>query len=188
MTTKLEIINNAFIQLGDDQVTTFDTSNPVVAAFSRIYDRVKDKTLSLHPWSFALKWKELLQQDLKPDDPRYQYCYHLPADYIQFWQSYPGLVDYQINRDKVYANIGSAFKWQYTADVPEGIFPGYFTDAIISAVAAKGALLKTENPNLSSIISQQAEKDLAIAMNRDATQSPSVQIQDMPMWTRHFTG
>ena len=49
MTTKLDIINNAFIQLGNNQVTTLDTSNPVVAAFSRIYDRVKDKTLSLHP-------------------------------------------------------------------------------------------------------------------------------------------
>ena len=150
---------------------------------------MKPDLLCLHPWSFALKWQDLQQYNITPDDPRYSYAYHLPADYINIWQTYPGLSDYQIIRDRiVYTNINPPFKWQYVSDVPEGAFPGYFTLLMAYSLAAEGALLSTVNPQLATFWTEKAEKQKGVAMNRDFTQCPSPRIQDMPIWQAHFTG
>jgi hypothetical protein len=89
MATKLEIINYALAYLGNPPVNTLDLSNTVVQAMSSIYDQQLPDVLASHPWRFALKWAELIQDTSTPEDPRWNYAYQLPGDYIQAYQSYP---------------------------------------------------------------------------------------------------
>ena len=186
MATKLDIINTALSYLGNNQVNTLDLSNPVLQAMSSIYDQLKPDFLAGHPWRFAMKWEELNLDPTVPEDPRYQYVYQLPPDYIQAWETYPW-GNYQIFTDKlVYSNIVAPWRWSYVASITETMFPPYFTKLMSYGVAAECAMLVTENSGIASYWEAKTNKQRVVAQNRDFTAQPNPTIRDNRLWAWHF--
>ena len=186
MATKLEIINTALSYLGNLQVNTLDLTNPILASMSKIYDLIKPDELAGHPWHFAMKWVVLTQDPASPEDPNYGFTYHLPPDYIQAWNTYPGS-NYTIISDKlVYANNAPPWKWLYVADVLESMFPSYFTKLLSLCLASECALVVTENPSIAQYWEAKANSQRVIARNRDYTAQPNPSIRDNQLWAWHF--
>lgn len=186
MATKLEIINYALAYLGNPPVNTLDLNNTVVQAMSSIYDQQLPDVLASHPWRFALKWAELIQDTSTPEDPRWNYAYQLPGDYIQAYQSYPW-ANYTIVTDRiVWTNINPPFKWGYIANVSEGLFPPYFSKLMSYVLAAESAMLITENVEIAQYWEQKAMVQKVSAQNRDSTSQPNEVIKDQRLWSRHF--
>lgn len=186
MATKLEIINTALSYLGNVQVNTLDISNPVIQAMSTIYDTMKPDELAGHPWHFALTWKTLDQDPATPDDPRFNFAYYLPVDYVQAWNTYPA-GNYEIITEKtIYSNINPPWKWLYVANVDEGLYPSYFSKLMALSLAAESAMLVTENTQIAQYWEQKANAQRVIARNRDFTAQPNPVVRDNPLWSNHF--
>ena len=186
MATKLEIINSALTYLGNPPVNTLNLSNQVVQALSALYDQLKPDILAGHPWHFALKWTELVEDPSTPEDPKWNYAYQLPPDYIQAWDTYPW-GNYTIVTNKiVWSNINPPWKWGYVAQVNEGLFPSYFVKLMALSLAAEGAMLVTENPNVAQYWDEKALQQRLIAQNRDSTAQPNPIIRDNRIWSSHF--
>jgi hypothetical protein len=185
MTSKLDVINQALSYLGNPMVPSLLAGDPVISAMSQIYDAEKPNLLSWHPWRFATKWEELVPSTTPSPYPRFRYSYDLPADYIQAFDTYYW-ENYNIVGRHVLANTGPPWKWGYIFDVPDTLFPQYFTLALSHTVAAKAATLLTENPEVAKYWAQQASVQTIRAQNRDGTAVPAQNIRDNPMLGSHF--
>lgn len=79
--TKLEVFNNAFIELGEATVANLDVSQPRVEAANAVWGRTLRMFLRELPWPWARKLAEL-----EPESPapafRWSYRYELPSDFI----------------------------------------------------------------------------------------------------------
>ena len=186
MATKLEIINSTLAYLGNPPVNTLNVANAVVQALSSLYDQILPDVLACHPWHFALKWQELVEDPTPPLDPKWGYAYLLPGDYIQAWDTYPW-GNYTIVTGKViWSNINPPWKWGYIATVNEGLFPPYFVKLMAYALAADGAMMVTENPDVAQYWEGKASQQRVIAQNRDFTAQPNPVIRDNRLWARHM--
>ena len=186
MTTKLQIINNALTFLGNQPVATLNLQNTVVQAMSSLYDLILPDIMASHPWHFALRWEELVEDPTPPLNPRWTYSYHLPVDYIQAWKSYP-VGNYNIVYSKlIWSNISPPWKWGYIGSVSEGEFPGYFSLLMSYALAAEAAMLVTENPNIAAYWQGKASQQRVIAQNRDYTAQPNPSFVSNPIWNSHW--
>jgi|GEM_PF-3230981 hypothetical protein len=186
MATKLQIINNALTFLGNNPVATLNLQNTVLQAMSSIYDLILPDIMAGHPWHFALRWEQLVEDPTEPLNPRWNYSYHLPADYIQAWNTYP-YGNYNIVYGKyIWANVSPPWKWGYIGTVSEAEFPGYFNLLLSYALASECALLVTENPNIATYWQQKASQQRVIAQNRDYTAQPNPTLISNPVWNSHW--
>ena len=186
MTTKLQIINNALTFLGNQPVATLNLQNTVVQSMSSIYDLILPDIMASHPWHFALKWVELVQDPTPPEIDTWTYSYHLPVDYIQSWNFYP-LGNFTIVHDKlIWTNMSPPWKWGYIGTVSEGDFPGYFALLMSYALTAESAMLVTENPQIAQYWEGKASQQRVIAQNRDFTAQPNPSIATNRMWSSHW--
>ena len=188
MTTKLEVINQALAYLGDPVVTTLNIANPVINAMSIIYDAEKANLLSWHPWRFATKWEKLIpviSPPNTPPNPRFQYAYELPLDYIQAYDTYFA-ADYQIVGKLVLSNQAPDWYWGYIYNIPESDFPVYFVLALSHILAAKSATVLTGNTAIAKYWGDQAMIQQMRAQNRDATAVSAVSVRDNPMLANHY--
>jgi len=188
MTTKLEIINQSLAYLGNPVVSTLNIADPVIHAMSIIYDTEKANLLAWHPWRFATKWATLALTAPQPDpipNPRYQFAYDLPLDYIQAYDTYYWQ-DYQIVGRLILTSQNPPWMWGYIYNIPDDNYPQYFVAALSHTVAAKSATLLTENAEIAKYWQQQADIQNMRAQNRDATAVPAVSIRDNPMLANHF--
>jgi len=188
MTTKLAVINLSLVYLGNPVVASLNIADPVINAMSLIYDNEKANLLSWHPWRFATKWADLALVSPQPDpvpNPKYQYVYELPYDYIQAYDTYYWQ-DYQIVGRQVLTNQNPPWRWGYIYDIPESNYPQYFVSALSHILASKSATLLTENAEIAKYWQQQADIQSMRAQNRDATAVPAVSIRDNPLLANHF--
>ena len=181
MATKLEIVNLALIELGEKPVNTFDVANDIVQSMSVMYDSLVDVELGNHIWHFALKWETLIQAPGSPPNKLYRNQYYLPADYIQAFATYPW-ADYNIvTGNLVYANTQPGWQWLYVSKVNEQEFPTYFSDYMAGALAARCAMLVTQNEQIAAAAAKNAMGRGIMAKNRDATAVPSEIVRDQPI-------
>jgi hypothetical protein len=181
MATKLEIVNLALIELGENPVNTFDVANDIVQSMSVMYDSLADVELGNHIWHFALKWETLIEAPGSPPIKLYRHQYYLPADYIQAYDTYPW-GDYNIaTGNLVYSNNRPGWQWQYVAKVNEQEFPVYFADYLAAALAARCAMLVTQNGQIAMDAAKNAMARGIQAKVRDAKAVPSRQVRSDPI-------
>ena len=188
MPTKIEIINNALICLGQPQVDAVTDPNPIIQGVVNTYDMIIDDCLSIHPWKFALKTVELTENPADPITQNYGYTYNSPGDLIQPWRNWPLSLNYKIQGSLIYANISPPWKWMYVASVEPAVFPQYFALYVAYQLAADTAMLLTQNMDLVQLWEGKASKQLMKAQNRDSTMQPNDIIQNNNYWADHFYG
>lgn len=135
MATKIDLISNALILIGDTPVSslTGGTRREVVA--DKLYDNIVQTELSKHRWTFARKQAQITKLVSTPPDPNtWNSVYQLPTDMVFLITVSPD-ANYQVYGDKLYSNSSADLYADYIYNVAEADWPVYFAKVIEYALA-----------------------------------------------------
>lgn len=187
MPSKIDLISNALILIGDDPVQSLEDPSFGVTVMNGIYDNVYRDVLSRHPWGFAMKELELSQLSQQPDRRTgYRYAYQLPPDLVRIWELMEH-GDYTIVGSVLYSNLSSLL-CRYVHPVAESQLPEYAALAIQYKLAADAATAITENNSISQDMANRFLMQMATAMATDSQNRPQVGIVDSPFVDVRFGG
>lgn len=80
--SKLEIVNSALAQTGDNLCNVADDGSVEWNACSPAYERALAVVTEAHPWAWVTDWRTLQPAVNVPSDDRYDTAYDLPADLV----------------------------------------------------------------------------------------------------------
>lgn len=184
MASKVEIISDAFINLGSQPVSSPQTDNPIYTAASDIYDRLLPAVLTLHTWRFAMKNFELTKLTEPSPFERWQSVFEIPADTLLPYSTDP-LSNYEIFGRKLYTNENE-IKLEYIFQPSEADFPVYFTDAMILSLTARISMTVTQLSTLAAFWEKKAEAGLVLARSLDSQIMPNPVVIRDEIWASHF--
>lgn len=183
--------------------TAVDTSNEAEIA-ALYYDDFVDDILTRYPWSFALK-KALLVATTTPVN-EWRYAHTFPTEAKRLWALYASssagakpINDFDIGGQpgtRVINSNQSTLYGEYTIDVSEANWPGYFSHFAIHAFAALIALPVTDDVELAARMQalawgspSEGEKGgkFAIATGIDAQMKPPEIVADSPLISARFS-
>lgn len=77
--TPVDMVNLALLQLGDQQITSFEDGTTLSQSAALVYPQARDIILEAHPWNFATQYATLQRL---ADAPAwgFTYAYSLPTD------------------------------------------------------------------------------------------------------------
>lgn len=79
MSSKVSIINQALIELGDDTILSLDDDSARALIAREVYDDCVDEVLTVYPWNFAIERQSLGRLDETPEYG-YDYTFQLPTN------------------------------------------------------------------------------------------------------------
>lgn len=174
---KLDIINQALIELGDNPITSLETDTGAGAKAARSsYDRVINSlfTVDGYKFRFAVKQSKLPQLQNPPmdaDNGGYKYAYELPSDYLT-------LVNLQTSHEyQIYGNQlrcdDKELILDYIARVDESLWPPTFETMAVYAVAIALCKAVTDDSTLKGELSMQLQEAKRIAKLTDSKAVPN---------------
>ena len=122
MASKIQLISNALILIGDLPITSLSGNTRAETVANNLYDNIVQNELSKFRWGFARKQAQLSLTVDTPIGKEWQSIYQLPTDMLTLIKLSPS-VPYQILGDKVYCNYSGALYCDYIANVSEGTWP-----------------------------------------------------------------
>jgi hypothetical protein len=184
MASDIQIISDAFINLGKKPVNSPLTDNPEEAAAKDIYDHLLPNVLTWHPWRFAMKNLSLTQVNEDSPFDRWQNVFELPGDLLLAYRTEP-ICDFEIFQDRLYTDQ-DVIKLEYTFEASEANFPPYFTDLMVLVLTARIAMTVTQQPTLAAFWQKEADRALAVARNLDSAIMPNPSIARDQIYEAHL--
>lgn len=186
MVSKVSIISEAFLLLGQSRPINDLNDTPQTVAASSFYDTLYPWALTTHPWRFAMHLRELNQLTEKPILDIWRFAYQLPADYLQLYRIYPINNNFSIYEDTIFSNFDNPLILEYTAQVTPPRFAHYFTLLLIYAIAGHMAMMVTQQEALAKLWTDKADQQLVFARTLDSQAQPSPVITSNPIFASHF--
>jgi len=184
MASKVQIISDAFVNLGKQTVSAPLVDNPIYAAASSIYDRLLPDILTMHPWRFAMKSFNLNRINEESLIARWPDIFQLPADLLLIYRTVP-VLNYEVFGDRIYTN-STSLTLEYIFQASESGFPSYFTQLMVLQLTSRIAMTVTQLPELLQIWKQEAERQLIVARSIDSSIMPNPTIVRDPLVQAHF--
>lgn len=179
MASKIELVSNALILIGDLPLNTLvGNSRPQVVA-NALYDNIVKNELSKHRWGFARRKAQLSLLAEIPVDNEFDGAYQMPSDLITLIKINPN-VNYQVYGDKVYTNYAQALYCDYIKDVTEDNWPVYFAKMIEYALARDFASSIRDSAASADRMAAEYLNASRMARYTDSIQHPTVAIVDRP--------
>jgi len=179
MASKIQLISNALILIGDLPVTSLDGNTRAQVVASNLYDGIVQNELTKYRWGFARRKAQLNLTTEVPVGTEWQSIYQLPADLLVLVKINPG-INYQILGDKVYCNSQGALFCDYIANIPEHEWPVYFCKMIEYALGMDFAPSVRDSAISMELLSNQYVNASRMARLTDSQQHPQTPIQDRP--------
>jgi hypothetical protein len=177
--SKLSLINNALILIGDVPLTSLTSGTRAQVVATSLYDNIIENELSKHRWGFARSIAELSKDVAAPVGNEWQTSYTLPADMLALIKIDPS-VPYQIINSNVYCNYSGTLFCDYIRKPSEVAWPAYFAKMIEYALAMDFAPSIRDSASSMEILAQQYLNASRMARYTDSQQHPQVAIQDRP--------
>lgn len=187
MSSKVAIINAAFLLLGADPVNNLGDSapQPVKKAID-IYDIYYPSLLTRYAWRFALTQFPLVRVSDFDEIPGYNYAFQLPNDYLEIYKLSP-MANYEIYGQLLYTSIlPTDLKLFYTAYVSEENLPVYYVEYLVEKFAELFAMPITQQPQLMQLWGESAKEKLNRAIMLDSQQQPSLIVTYNPLGQAKF--
>lgn len=205
MATKLGLIQNALILIGDLPIDSLTGSTRAHTVANSLYGSIVQNELSKYRWGFARK-KVAIKVDSTGNNQdtvtgtEWSAKYTLPTDLITLIKVNPS-VPYQIIEGKIYSNFDQTYSsgtntvptnWipnvfiDYIADVAESTFPAYFTKMLEYRLAMDFAPAIRDSAASMQLMAQQYENASRMARCTDSQQHPVTPIQDRPFINVRF--
>lgn len=175
MASKLDIINQAFVLLGEKPVA--DLNKPVGIIAETVYKTTLSDLLTSHRWRFAVKKVALVEAAGSPVN-EWSKHFTLPTDMLVMFRTYPGS-SYEIFEDKLLTN-GTSVSIDYMFNPGEKKFPEYFVRALSAKLASVMALAITNDKKMAEMQDINAMVAAGSAKNKDSQGRPATPIQSRP--------
>lgn len=167
MVTKVDIVNNALIEVGDDgSLSAVGEDGVQGETAEKIYDVVKDALLTSHLWNFATGRAAL---ELDATSPAFEYDnqYVLPSDCLRAWKIYNSKAKWVIEGNRLLTN-DSNINLYYIKEVDDpNDFSALFVDALILALAVRFSGIIGKSPTVRADLRKAAKDALREAKRRD---------------------
>ena len=166
MTTNIDIASQALLLLRANTIASFSEESNEAEIVNTMYSHHIEHLLSIYPWTFATKKRQLSQDTTDPIN-EYTYSHIIPAETLLIWAVFNSdqvgctpVVDYDIYSDeasarRIFSNYDTLYA-DYTFYPDETAWPAYFTQFAISSLAAYLAIPVTGNADLATFYNQQA--------------------------------
>lgn len=180
--SSVELCSSALVKLGAQAISSFQDGTVEAEVTSRLYPLMRDVLLCAHPWSFATAQASLMRLSGEPASD-FAYAYALPQDLLRALSAGDtrrsrGL-EYQIVHRQLHTDAESVVL-SYIFRPSEGDFAPYFSNALVSRLAAEFCLPLTENSARAERLARLAEEELKLAKLVDSQ-------QDTPPRLEHFS-
>jgi len=184
MTTKLEIIGNAFVELGEPAPTDLNVpnENEFVDAAVTLYETFIDWAFSGYDWKFATVIVDLVVSVTPTPLPdTFRIVYDLPIDMLRLTRLEPfPQQKYEIIGNLLLSNQEDV-KIVYVRRVLEPEFPAYFTAMAQAGMSAKLARVVTSDEAVVATQKQEFAEEFIQAKSRDSRIQPNVPLLDDPL-------
>ncbi len=185
MVTKVDIVSDAFTNLGRNPVSDIDSSSePIVITASKKYDLLLLNELGNHPWRFATLTRDLNLLAAEPPVKEFSNAFQLPTDFLKMERVNEGDF-FRIYENKLYTNTQS-IQIDYTAKVDESRFPAYFSLYMGYRLTQDMAMPLTQQLTIKKDWTASASRQLLLARFQDSQQQPSDVIVNDPITAAHI--
>ncbi len=166
MTTNVSIASQALLLLRAETIGSFSEDSNESEICNTMYEEHIKSLLSIYPWTFATK-KRQLNQDTTDPIGEYTYSHIIPAEALLIWALFNSdqvganpVRDYDIyNADatsrRIYSNYDTLYA-DYVIYPNESMWPSYFTQFAINSLAGILAIPVTGNADLAQYYTTQA--------------------------------
>lgn len=205
MTTNISIASQALLLLRADTISSFSDDSNEAEIMNVIYDDHIKHLLSIHPWTFATKKRQLNQDSTAPIG-EYTYSHIIPSEALLIWAlfnnddvgSFP-VQDYDIytadSGRRIFSNYDTLYA-DYVIYPDENIWPPYFSQFAIYSLAAYAAIPVTGNADLATLYTQKAYGSananlkgglFGVAVSTDSKQKRNEYIISSPLTEARFS-
>ena len=196
MATKLSLINNALILIGDLPLTSLTSGTRAQIVATSLYDNIVQNELSKFRWGFARRQvqlsRALIYNTTNPIVPLFDWdaAYRLPIEMSSLITLNPR-IPYQVYAEEdsspessktqvVYVNYQGDLYADMIFNVPENEWPVYFSKMIEYALAMDFAPSIRDSATSMQLMSNQYLNASRMARFTDSQQHPQTPIQDRP--------
>ncbi|HBA72206.1 MAG TPA: hypothetical protein DCZ63_08480 [Geobacter sp.] len=170
MFTKLEIVNNAFVELGTAPIDDLDEGTDQARAARAVWKLSLTATLRAHPWNFAVKRVKLSPTTTAPAFG-FTYAYNKPADCLRVLSV--NVRDYHLEGKQIVCNDAS-LQLRYIALVEDPtFFDACFAQTLAANIASKLAYPLTQSTSQQQAMWQMFVDFLRQAKSIDAQEEPT---------------
>ena len=162
MASKVEICNQALLKLGQPAIMSLDDDSPRARQCFQEFEAALGATLRSYPWPFAIVRKELARRAEKPPFG-FAYYYALPEDVARIVDIYAGNFAYNIEGRYVATNSEYVAMRYVSKKVPVEHLDEQTVEVVSLALAARLAIIITENAQLKDMLYMEHERALAQA-------------------------
>ena len=179
MATKIEVLNEALVLLGQPPAASADDTSTWVKRLNSRYSPTVKKLLEQHSWNFATVVKQL--QRLPTASGGREYSYNKPANCLRIlfvnntgdpldneWH------DYDDADGKIHADYDNIWVWYVSSDyiIKDGSWPQVFASAVAAELAFSCAPVATKDMRRGESLYSIAVAFLKKAKSYDASQKP----------------
>lgn len=181
--TDLSLCSKALLKIGAQTITSFEDGTAEADVAANLYPIIRDGLLSSYPWSFAVCQKRLARLESAPLAD-YQYAYQLPADILRIISAGVGTrgkgMEYRVCENKIYTNSPEVIL-TYIYRVGEELFPTFFSEILVSKLAAEFCLPLTESSTRAEFLNKKFEDECKRARLIDAQQATPLKFEDFTL-------
>lgn len=179
MPSKINLVSNALILIGDLPITSLNGSSRAQTVANNLYDNIVQNELTKYRWGFARKKAQLAKVAGTPVGTEYSTMYQMPADLLVFIKLNPG-INYQVLGDKVYCNYDGDLYCDYIYNVSESEWPAYFAKMVEYALAKDFALSIRDSASTKAAMAEEYIVASNMARYTDAQQHPITPLASRP--------
>jgi hypothetical protein len=186
--TKIQIISLALNKIGKASINSIGNSDIEVAA-DNLYNALLNSEFTTGTWRFAVRILPLSLTTDVPPVQSWKYIYQLPADYGKMVRLHPMTYSFEIFQGGLlYSNLSPLDIEYVSTNMNALLLPGYFYMYFISQIAAWLAPGNAQNPQLYSLLQDEANDLRKLALAVDAQNRPSKGIVSAPIIDSRFCG
>lgn len=201
MATNVSMASRALTLLRADSISSFSESDIA----NELYEDHIKHLLSIHPWTFATKKRQLSQDSTGPIN-EYTYSHIIPAEALLIWAVFNNdnvgakpVNDYDMygtdSSRRIFSNYDTLYA-DYIIYPDENVWPAYFAEFAINSLASVFAIPVTGNADLAKHYEQQAYGSLSanrkgglfgVATSMDSKQKRNEYIISSPLTEARFS-
>ncbi|NVK19329.1 MAG: hypothetical protein HWE30_11585 [Methylocystaceae bacterium] len=170
--TKIGLCSRALLKIGANTISSFEDGSAEAEVAYNLYPGVCDSLLSSYPWSFATAQMRLPRLTAEPIAD-FAHAYQLPGDFLRALSVGTGGhsrgVSYRIQEKRLHTDVEEVVLTYIFRPEPTE-FPPYFSQTLITHLAAEFCLPLTESASRGEAFLRVGEKELQKARNVDAQQ------------------
>lgn len=205
MTTNVSIASQAMLLLRAETFASFSDDTNEAQICNTLYEEHIKGLLSIYPWTFATKKRQLSQDATVPIN-EYTYSHIIPAEALLIWALFntdnvgaQPVIDYDIygteTARRIFSNYSDLYA-DYVIYADENVWPAYFTQFAINSFAAYAAIPVTGNADLAAFYDEKAYGTknanrkgglFGVATSTDAKQKRNEYIVSSPFTSARFS-